>query len=60
MASIVIHLIHSCGHVHPLQIVPHLVAMTADEEQQIRSRADHVLHEIERKFQSVFSLTNNY
>lgn len=50
VACNVIHVIHSGGHVHPLQLVPHLVAMTCDDENQIRMRADHVLHEIERKY----------
>lgn len=50
VACNVIHVIHSGGHVHPLQLVPHLVAMTSDDDAQIRMRADHVLHEIERKY----------
>ena len=50
VACNVIHVIHSGGHVHPLQLVPHLVAMTCDDDHQIRMRADHVLHEIERKY----------
>lgn len=50
VACNVIHVIHSGGHVHPLQLVSHLVAMTSDDDQQIRMRADHVLHEIERKY----------
>ncbi|XP_046908210.2 nipped-B cohesin loading factor [Dermatophagoides farinae] len=50
VACNVIHVIHSGGHVHPLQLVPHLVAMTCDDDYQIRVRADHVLHDIERKY----------
>ncbi|CAG2101801.1 unnamed protein product [Medioppia subpectinata] len=50
VACNVVHVIHSGGHVHPLQLVPHLIAMTTDDDRDIRSRADHVLHEIERKF----------
>lgn len=50
VACNVIHVIHSGGHVHPLQLVSHLVAMTSDDDPQIRMRADHVLHEIERKY----------
>ncbi|CAG2169560.1 unnamed protein product [Oppiella nova] len=50
VACNVIHVIQSGGHVHPLQLVPHLIAMTTDDDRDIRSRADHVLHEIERKF----------
>ncbi|UXI19551.1 hypothetical protein NH340_JMT05494 [Sarcoptes scabiei] len=50
VACNVIHVIHSGGHVHPLQLVPHLVAMTCDDDYQIRIRADHVLHDIERKY----------
>ena len=50
VACNVVHVIQSGGHVHPLQLVPHLIAMTTDDDPNIRSRADHVLHEIERKF----------
>lgn len=50
VAGNVIHVVHSGGHVHPLQLVPHLVAMTSDDDQTIRVRADHVLSEIERKY----------
>ena len=50
VACNVVHVIQSGGHVHPLQLVPHLIAMTTDDDNNIRTRADHVLHEIERKF----------
>lgn len=50
VACNVVHVIQSGGHVHPLQLVPHLIAMTTDDDATIRARADHVLHEIERKF----------
>ena len=50
VACNVVHVIQTGGHVHPLQLVPHLIAMTTDDDSNIRSRADHVLHEIERKF----------
>lgn len=50
VACNVIHVIHSGGQIHPTQLVPYLVAMTCDDDYQIRIRADHVLHEIERKY----------
>jgi len=51
-----IHIIHNGGIVHPLQLVPYLIAMSSDDDQVIRARADHVLHEIERKYHGFVSM----
>ena len=51
-----IHIIHRGGIVHPLQLVPYLIAMSSDDDTSIRSRADHVLHEIERKYHGFVSM----
>ncbi|KAI1285335.1 Nipped-B-like protein [Halotydeus destructor] len=51
-----IHIIHNGGHVHPLQLVPYLIAMSSDDDTSIRLRADHVLHEIERKYHGFVSM----
>ena len=51
-----IHIIHNGGIVHPLQLVPYLIAMSSDDDQSIRVRADHVLHEIERKYHGFVSM----
>jgi len=51
-----IHIIHNGGIVHPLQLVPYLIAMSSDDDQIIRARADHVLHEIERKYHGFVSM----
>ena len=51
-----IHIIHQGGIVHPLQLVPYLIAMSSDDDINIRSRADHVLHEIERKYHGFVSM----
>ena len=52
----VIHIIHNGGHVHPLQLVPFLIAMSSDDDVNIRFRADHVLNEIERKYHGYVSM----
>ncbi|RWS10994.1 nipped-B-like protein [Dinothrombium tinctorium] len=51
-----IHIIHNGGIVHPLQLVPYLIAMSSDDDYTIRSRADHVLNEIERKYHGFVSM----
>lgn len=51
-----IHIIHNGGIVHPLQLVPYLIAMSSDDDASIRARADHVLHEIERKYHGFVSM----
>lgn len=51
-----INIIHKGGIVHPLQLVPYLIAMSSDDDTSIRSRADHVLHEIERKYHGYVSM----
>ncbi|KAK4337295.1 hypothetical protein RND71_044120 [Anisodus tanguticus] len=51
-----IHIIHNGGIVHPLQLVPYLIAMSSDDDIVIRARADHVLHEIERKYHGFVSM----
>ena len=51
-----IHIIHNGGIVHPLQLVPYLIAMSSDDDAKIRARADHVLHEIERKYHGFVSM----
>lgn len=51
-----IHIIHNGGHVHPLQLVPYLIAMSSDDDMTIRFRADHVLNEIERKYHGFVSM----
>lgn len=51
-----IHIIHRGGIVHPLQLVPYLIAMSSDDDNNIRSRADHVLNEIERKYHGFVSM----
>jgi len=50
------HIIHNGGHVHPLQLVPYLIAMSSDDDYNIRLRADHVLNEIERKYHGYVSM----
>ena len=45
-----VHVIHSAGLVHPLQLVPHLVAMSTDDDPSIRTRVDHVLNDIEKRY----------
>jgi cohesin loading factor subunit SCC2 len=52
----VIHIIHNGGHVHPLQLVPYLIAMSSDDDVNIRFRSDHVLNEIERKYHGYVSM----
>lgn len=51
-----VHIIHNGGHVHPLQLVPFLIAMSSDDDVTIRLRADHVLNEIERKYHGFVSM----
>lgn len=51
-----VHIIHNGGHVHPLQLVPYLIAMSSDDDTNIRCRADHVLNEIERKYHGFVSM----
>jgi cohesin loading factor subunit SCC2 len=51
-----IHIIHSGGIVHPLQLAPYLIAMSSDDELSIRTKADHVLNEIERKYHGFVSI----
>lgn len=51
-----VHIIHNGGYVHPLQLVPYLIAMSSDDDVSIRLRADHVLNEIERKYHGYVSM----
>ena len=51
-----IHIIHSGGIVHPIQLTPYLIAMSSDDDLSIRTKADHVLNEIERKYHGFVSM----
>lgn len=51
-----VHIIHNGGFQHPLQLVPYLIAMSSDDDTNIRLRADHVLNEIERKYHGFVSM----
>ncbi|XP_013793614.1 nipped-B-like protein A [Limulus polyphemus] len=46
----VVQLILGQGLVHPVQVVPYLICMGADNEQVIRTKADQLLQEIEKKY----------
>ncbi|XP_023223902.1 nipped-B-like protein [Centruroides sculpturatus] len=46
----VIHLILGQGLVHPVQIVPYLICMGSDDDQILRTKADQLLQEIEKKY----------
>lgn len=46
----VIQLILGQGLVHPVQIVPYLVCLGSDDNQIVRTKADQLLQEIEKKY----------
>lgn len=51
-----IHSVHNGGHINPLSIVPSLIALSSDDDSTIRVRADHVLQEIERKYNNFVTM----
>lgn len=51
-----IHSVHNGGHINPLSIVPSLIALSSDEDSSIRIRADHILQEIERKYNNFVNM----
>lgn len=51
-----IHSVHNGGHINPLSIVPSLIALSSDDDPNIRLRADHVLQEIERKYSNFVNM----
>lgn len=51
-----IHSVHNGGHINPLSIVPSLIALSSDDDANIRLRADHVLQEIERKYSNFVNM----
>ncbi|XP_035208995.1 nipped-B-like protein isoform X2 [Stegodyphus dumicola] len=46
----VIHLIFKQGLIHPVQIIPHLICLSSDDNLEIRYTADKLLQENEKKY----------
>ncbi|XP_064482067.1 nipped-B-like protein [Ornithodoros turicata] len=46
----VIQLIMGQGLVHPVQMVPHLVCLESDDDQPLRTKADQLLQDLEKKY----------
>ena len=51
-----IHSVHNGGNINPLSIVPSLIALSSDDDCTIRVRADHILQEIERKYNNFVNM----
>lgn len=46
----VIQLVLGQGLVHPVQMVPHLVCLESDDDQPLRTKADQLLQDLEKKY----------